>query len=154
MRFANPFSMADLERAGRIEATPEMHADAWFVGVQASAQFVREYMRPPLQGLVGVRSLREEGVLDLYYGIVGCLLSLDVLRNPWHVQAIASCSRSIFELYNDLLLLTQEGQRAERFRGFAEVETLRVARARLDFYDTHPELPKAESRWIHSATSF
>jgi len=140
VKFENPFSMEDLDRAQGIEATPEMNADAWFVGVQAYGEFVEEFLKPHLGGLIGSRSLREEAVLDLYYGIVGFLLSINALRNPWHVQAIAGCSRSIFELYNDLLLLTQGGQRAERFRGFSEVEKLRVARARVAFYDAHPEL--------------
>jgi len=60
------------------------------------------------------------------------------------VQAIASCSRSIFELYNDLLLLTGGEQRAERFRGFTEVEKLRVARERVTFYAAHPERPEGQ----------
>ena len=144
MKFETPFSREDLDRAREIEASREMHADAWFVGVQAYGRFVVEFMKPNLCGLIGRRSLREEGVLDIYYGIVGFLLSLDALRNPWHVQAIASCARSIFELYNDLLLLTQSGQRAERFRGFTEVEKLRVATARTAFYEAHPELPESQ----------
>ncbi len=118
-----------------------MHADAWFAGVQAYVQFVEEFMKPALRSLIGARSLREDAVLDLYYGIVGFLFGINALRNPWHVQAIATCARSIFELYNDLLLLTQGGQPAERFRGFVEVEKLRVAKARVAFYDAHPELP-------------
>ncbi|MEW6752831.1 MAG: DUF5677 domain-containing protein [Candidatus Latescibacterota bacterium] len=139
MRFENPFSVEDLDRARLIEATPEMHADAWFVGVQAYAQFVEEFMKPALRGLIA-RSLREDAVLDLYYGIVGFLFSVNVLRDPWHVRAIATCARSVFELYNDLLLLTQGSQPAERFRGFVDVEKLRVAKARVAFYDGHPEL--------------
>jgi hypothetical protein len=149
MRFENPFDEEDFRRADAIEATREMHADAWFVGVQAYIQFVEEFLKPQIRGLLGVRTPREEAVLDVYHGILGFLLSVNALRDPWHVQAIASCARSIFELYVDLLLLHGDPSalNVERFHSFADVERLRVAKARLAFFDAHPGLPYADPRY-------
>ena len=147
MKFENPFSLDDFDRAGRVTATPEMHADSWFAGVQACIHFVEQFMKPHILGLIGARSPREEAVLDIYYGIVGFTLSINALRNPWNVQAIAGCSRSTFELYNDLLLVHQDASAlgVERFHAFVDVERLRVARVRLRFFDAHAELPQGQA---------
>ncbi len=149
MRFDIPFTEAEFIRADGVEASPEMHADAWFIGVQAYVCFVEQYLKPQIQSLVGNRTPREDAILDVYYGIVGFLVSINTLRNPWHVQAVASCSRSIFELYIDLLLLHRDASpvSVERFHAFADVERLRVAKERLAFFDAHPELPQADPRF-------
>jgi hypothetical protein len=124
-----------------------MQADAWFAGVQAYVLFVEEFMKPRIHGLIGNRNPREEAVLDTYYGIAGFTLTINELRNRWNVQAIAASSRSVFELYNDLLLIHQDtsSDSVERFHAFVDVERLRVVRAEIRFFDAHPELPYGQA---------
>jgi hypothetical protein len=140
MRFVNPFTTPDFDRADTMPEQPEMKADAWFIGVQAYVQFVEEFLKPQITALLGVKQPREQAVLDIYYGIVGYLVSVNALRDPWHAQTIANCSRSIFEIYTDLLLLhaDKSGSSVERFHAFVDVERLRAARERIKFSDDNP----------------
>jgi len=140
MRFDNPFSDAEMARAADVPTTPDLAMDAWMCGVDAYVQFMKEYLPPGLRGYRPTNA-REAAVLDLYTGILGFLVCISQLRGEWHVQGIAACSRSIFELYNDLLLLTQDPTdlSARRYHAFVHVEELSKTRKRLQFFINHPD---------------
>lgn len=140
MRFDSPFSDDEMARAAAVPTTSDLAMDAWMCGVDAYVQFMKEYLPPGLNGY-RPKSAREAAVLDLYTAILGFLVCISQLRGEWHVQGIAACSRSIFELYNDLLLLTQDPTdlSARRYHAFVHVEHLSKARKRLQFFINHPD---------------
>jgi hypothetical protein len=139
MKFANPFTDEEMAKASEKPTTPDLAIDAWTCGIDFYVQFMKEFLPPGLHGFQP-KSAREAAVLDLYTGILGFLVCVFRLRGDWHVQGIATCSRSMFELYNDLLLLTQDPTdvAAQRYHAFVHVEHLGKARKRLAFFVKHP----------------
>jgi hypothetical protein len=140
MQFTHPFSRGDFEAAAKIPTTLQLAMDAHMYGVDACFRFMKEFL-PPGLGDRKPATLRGTAVTDIYTAICGFLVCIYRLRGEWHVQGIAACSRSIFELYNDLLLLTldQTEMSARRYHAFIEVEQLHKTRKRQQFFKAHPE---------------
>jgi hypothetical protein len=99
-------------------------------------------LRPGLTEFRLISNLTSSSI-DIYYGIMGFVLTINSLRNPWHAQAIAASARSILELHVDLAILhrTTDAEAAERFHTFTDVERLRVHKALVEYFDQHPSDP-------------
>jgi hypothetical protein len=146
VQFANPFSQDEITATAAVATTKKLAMDALMWGVDAYVRFMKEYVPVGLKGR-DPDSLRERAVLDIYTAICGFLVCIYRLRGEWHVQGVAACSRSIFELYCDLLLLTQDSTEltSRRYHAFLRVEHLRTARKRSEFFLAHPEAIEPEA---------
>jgi hypothetical protein len=139
MIFEMPFSADDVKRSNTVATTPALYARSTHAGIEGLVYFAEDYIKPLLQGLLS-RSDRDLAILGTYYRIVGYTVSILRLDAPWHFQSVSAGSRSILELYMDIVLLTrdQTSESTERFHAFTRVERFRVADRIVDFFDANP----------------
>ncbi len=139
MVFENPFNEDDVKRSNKVPTTAALVARSTYTGIQAFTRFVDEQLAPVLRGLLNP-SDRDNVILAIYYRVVALLKSLLKLDAPGDFQSIAAASRSIFELYLDLVVLTRDtsGDSVRRFHSFTRVERFRVAEKIVTFFDASP----------------
>ncbi len=138
MIFKQPFTPDDVKRSNTVPVTSALYARSTYSGVEGLVYFVEDYIKPLVKGLL-TPSDRELAILATYYRAVGYMLSILRLDAPWHYQSVSAASRSILELYLDIVLLArdQTSESAERFHAFTRVERFRVAERIVDFFDAN-----------------
>lgn len=155
MTFENPFSVVDEQRAENVSDTPKLVVEATFNGIRALVTFGQQYISPVLSGQLAL-SQREDVLVTIYRRIFAYLASIAVLGLPQDAQAIASLTRSVFELFVDFKSIQEnrypDGPR--KFLIFTPTERLRIAQKTVEFDDQHPGVlrrpPDVERNFIAS----
>ena len=137
MYFILPFTQDDIIRADTVPISPLLMANSTFEGVRAAFNYWVFHLRGILQGLLNPTP-RERAVMSLLYRAIGYVASIRRLNHAMHVQAIASSTRSLFELGLDLALLhrDQTADSVARIEAFTRVERNRVAMKLVDYSPT------------------
>ncbi|HEX7343998.1 MAG TPA: DUF5677 domain-containing protein [bacterium] len=101
--------------------------------------FLEKNMVPILEGALSLNE-KESAIVGTYYNMLGWLNALAVLNSPKYFQTVAAASRSLFESLVDLHFLAGDliAEPIKKFHAFTEVERLRGAKDRLDFFQRHP----------------
>jgi Family of unknown function (DUF5677) len=142
MRFVLPFTEQDVRRGEQVPLTPNLVAKSTFEGVRAAFNYWIFCLRPVLQGLVNP-TLREQSFLGLFNRAIGFIASIRKLNHAMHVQSIAGCTRSLFEIGVDIELFHRDGTNdsSSRIEAFTRVERYRVAQKLVDYYANRPLPP-------------
>jgi hypothetical protein len=129
-------TLEELEDAGLPLKT---HLDAFFDGTKHMCDFANEIMVPQLTTLLR-KSDKECAIVANYFRMILILRSIVVLNHPQHFQTVASATRSLFELYLDIMALSRDhtGKAVQRYHEFTEIERFRRAEQLLHFASVNP----------------
>lgn len=127
---------AGLPRADDGLSDPSLLREAFHRALLTYWAFHVDEIEPQLARLGPGLGIRQAACIDIHYALCGLLRCLIELRDPPHIQGVASCVRSIFEIATDQLLLVREGISSHRFRNFPDIERMRVLRLQLEHETT------------------
>jgi hypothetical protein len=114
--------------------------DAFYDGTNYMNDFGREVMHPLLKSLLSP-SPQEIAIRDTYYKMSLLLRSILALNRLDRFQTVASVTRSLFELWLDLIVLVGDatGDAVRRYNEFPEIERYRVAEQLIKFSNSKPQ---------------
>lgn len=102
-----------------------------------------DVINPLLKGALATGSSdKEKAVAGCYYRACAWMVTLAILREPIHFQAVAVGARSLFEIWVDMKLLAEDstGESVGRYHAFPKVERFRAAKKIVEFSDKNPAL--------------
>jgi hypothetical protein len=145
VQIRDALTVADVHRAAAIPATPRTTAKAFYAGLLAVDEFLSHCLNPTLETLVGATD-QDIALITLHHRIRGYLKSLLVLTHVMHFQSIAAASRSVIELYVDMLLIEHKliEEAVVKFDAFTAAQRLKAAKRIIAFFAKYPELERRE----------
>ena len=133
--------MATLEEIQQAEVTQlsvRQRVEAIYKGTDAISKFAEDVLVPVLRGQLNLNN-QENAVTGVYFRMCLWIRSLVAMNSRVHFQGAAAAARTLFELLLDIKLLVSDatGSMTDQFHAFPEVDRFRVAKAVVDYNDTH-----------------
>lgn len=118
-----------------MDVTIEQELDAEHDGLVQLIKFHNEHIEPYVQSQMQLDSTfpREKSldaaIMGIYYRMLCWMQSLSLLNTENHFQAGAACSRALFELLVDMVILKEDGsnEQVEKYYAFGYLEICKFA---------------------------
>jgi hypothetical protein len=124
------------------ELTQHDLVSSYYDAVCECVDFVQKQIIPVLNGQLNL-SQKEEAILGIFYRMHALTSSLSRLDNKLDFNAVATISRTVFELLLDIKILTLPSltpTELDKFQSFAKIERFRKASKLLEFQAQNPGL--------------
>jgi hypothetical protein len=137
----SPFTDEELDLAAAVPLDDGILLQALRIGTRALSEFGQLVMEPVFRGQIGL-SDRELAIGTTFYRLLAAVRTLADLDQTYQFQAMAGCTRLIFELCVDTDILTNQRvvRAVEKFHGFTRAARFSAAFKTVAFYERHPHL--------------